>query len=258
VSSAEQLRVRLRYLVRTGLRRRLRDLALAGGTGDRFLAREDLARRYLRGSGIEIGPLTFPLRVPPGVAVRYVDRLSREQLIDVNGPMLSAAGVDPAAIPETHVIDDGAVLSTLGDHSLDFVIANHVLEHIEDPIETLEHWLRVIRPGGILFLTLPDARHTFDAPRPRTTVDHLLRDHREGPAVSRTGHYKEWARFNERLPDEQVSARAAEFAAEDARHHFHVWELTGFLALLEAVALPCELVAAQAIEPEFSVILRRS
>lgn len=256
--SAGDARRRLRYWVRTAVRRRLRDLVLADAAGDQFLAREDLARRYLRGSGIEIGPLTFPLRVPPGVIVRYVDRLGRDELIAVNGAWLSAAGVDPAAIPETDVIDDGARLGAIADGSVDFVIANHVLEHIEDPIETLEQWLRVIRPGGVLLLTLPDARHTFDAPRPRTTVDHLLRDHREGPAVSRPAHYEEWARLIEGRPDEQIASRAAQFAAQDARHHFHVWELPGFLALLAAVELPCELLLAQVSGPEFSVILRRA
>jgi hypothetical protein len=63
-------------LVGTGARRRLRDLVLRRGSDDRFVAREDLARRYLRGGGIEIGALTWPLRVPPGTRVRYVDPAS--------------------------------------------------------------------------------------------------------------------------------------------------------------------------------------
>ena len=31
--------------------------------------------RFLRGTGIEIGALDFPLRVPPGAQVSYVDYL---------------------------------------------------------------------------------------------------------------------------------------------------------------------------------------
>jgi SAM-dependent methyltransferase len=240
------------------MHRRLRDLVLSGGTDDRFVAREDLARRYLRGAGIEIGALSWPLRVPRGVRVRYVDHLRRSELITVHGEMLAAAGVDVAAIPETEVIDDGATLATFADASVDFVIANQVLEHIEDPIEALEQWLRVIRPGGVLFVSIPDARHTFDSPRARTAVSHLLRDHREGPAVSRREHYEEWARFNEGLPEDEVPGRVEQFAASDARHHFHVWELSGFLALLEAVKLPGELLLAELSGPEFSVVLRRA
>jgi predicted SAM-dependent methyltransferase len=76
---------------------------------------------------------------------------------------------------EIDVIDDGSRLASFGDQSIDFVVANHVLEHLEDPVAALHHWLRVLRPRGVLFLTLPDAQHTpFDAARERTSVEHLL------------------------------------------------------------------------------------
>jgi SAM-dependent methyltransferase len=95
------------------------------------------------------------------------------------------------------VVDDGTRLASFANASLDFVVANHMLEHVEDPIVALQHQLRVLRPGGVLYLTLPDARETFDAPRKRTTVEHLLRDHHEGPQVSRREHYEECARLIE-------------------------------------------------------------
>ena len=146
----------------------------------------------------------------------------------------------------------------MADESVDFVIANHVLEHLEDPIAGLESLLRVIRPGGVLFLTLPDARHTFDAPRARTTVEHLLRDHEEGPESSRREHYEEWARVLEHYSDDEYETRVAEFAREGARHHFHVWELEDFLALLRALGLPCELLEARLCPIDFAVVLRRT
>lgn len=59
-------------------------------------------------------------------------------------------------------------------------------------------------------------------------------------------------------PEEHVQARVEEFAREQARHHFHVWELEDFLALLHAVDLPCELVHAQAYVEEFAVMLRKT
>jgi SAM-dependent methyltransferase len=252
---------RVRYIATTGLRRRVRDVLLAPRRGAArrrvFVAREDLARRYLSGSGIEIGALGFPLRVPPGVAVRYVDHLPREELIAFNRRSFELAHIDAQAIPPVDVVDDGGTLPTFADASLDFVIANHVLEHIEDPVDALANWLRVLRGGGVLFLSLPDARRTYDAPRERTSVEHVLRDHREGPQTSRREHYEEWARILDAVPAERVAARAEEFAAEDARHHFHVWELEGFLALLHTLALPCDLELAQANEAEFAVVLRR-
>jgi predicted SAM-dependent methyltransferase len=235
-----------------------RDLVLRSGRGNADVVREDLARRYLSGSGIEIGPMTTPLRVPPGVRVRYVDRHDRAELLRLEGDNLRRVGLDPSLIPGIDVVDDADHLAAFADESLDFAIANHVVEHVEDPIHTLGQLLRVIRPGGVLYLTLPDARHWFDAARERTTVEHLLRDHEDGPAGSRRAHYEEWARVIEGVPPEGVAARIAEFEADDARHHFHVWELEGFLRLLLAASLPCEIVHAQTYVKEFAVILRKS
>ncbi len=236
------------------VRRRGRDLLLrASDQEDLATFREDLARRYLSGDGIEIGALHLPLRVPKRARVRYVDVMTREQLV-------ATYSIDvydnPLWVVETDIVDDGERLQTVADSTLDFVIANHMLEHTEDPIATLEHFVRVLRPGGILFLTLPDARHTFDALRPRTTVEHLLRDHRDGPEVSREEHYREWA-VVECLPPDRILERVAEFSRDGTRHHFHVWELPDFLQFLAAVDLPLELELAQQHLHEFAVILRR-
>lgn len=246
-----------RWIVRLPPYLRMRDLMLRAQRDNMWVAREDLARRHLSGSGLEIGALTAPLRVPPGVEVRYVDRKSREALIREDGPELARQGHDPEAIPETDVVDDAGRLAAVDDQSVDFVIANHVLEHLEDPIAGLENLVRVIRPGGTLLLTLPDARFTFDAGRARTSVEHLLRDHTEGPEVSRHEHYREWASAIERFAPDDVEARVAEFARDDARHHFHVWELETFLELLRAVSLPCRLVEARLCPLEFAVVLRK-
>ncbi len=80
-----------------------------------------------------------------------------------------------------------------------------VVEHLEDPIQGLPTFLRVVRPGGIVFLSLPDARYTCDAARERTTIDHVVCDHHEGPVCYRRWHYEEWAPDIEGCP---VSATA--------------------------------------------------
>ena len=231
---------------------------MRAGKRNIWVVREDLARRYIHGEGIEIGALTSPLRVPPGVTVHHVDRMSRADLIAHEGPALIAAGNDPNEIPEIATIDDAATLSSFADQTVDFVIANHVLEHLEDPIAALTNMLRVIRPGGVLLLTLPDPRYTFDAGRPITTVEHAIDDHKHGPQRSRQTHYEEWARLIEGLPEPAIEARVAEFARSDARHHFHVWRLRDFIALLLGTELPAELVHAQAYLREFALVLRRT
>lgn len=237
---------------------RLRDVVLRAHRNNMWVVREDLARRHLSGRGLEIGALTTPLRLPPGVEVRYVDYKNREALIREDGPELEEQGHDPQAIPEIDIVDDAGRLATVADESVDFVIANHVLEHLEDPISGLENLLRVIQPGGVLLLTLPDARYTFDAVRPRTTVEHLRRDHVEGPQVSRHEHYREWASLIERFEPEDLDARIAQFAEADARHHFHVWELESFLELVLALRLPCRLLEARLYGIEFAIVLQKT
>jgi SAM-dependent methyltransferase len=241
-------------LSRRPAERRIRDLSLRlTDRGDQETFREDLARRYIRGEGIEIGALHRPLRVPPHVRVRYVDLMSREELVATYS---SAVYGNPGWVVETDVIDDCERLASFAEQSVDFVIANHILEHTEDPIGALQHLTRVVRSGGTVFITLPDASRTFDQLRARTTVEHVLRDHRDGPEISREEHYREWAMV-ECLPPERVPERIAQFARERTRHHFHVWEVDGFLELLRALDLPATLELAQRNLDEFAVVLRR-
>ena len=84
-----------------------------------------------------------------------------------------------------------------------------------------------------------------------------MRDHTEGPSVSRGAHYAEWATYIEGIGPEGVAARAAQYAAAGAHHHFHVWELATFLGFLRAIDLDCELLQAQMNRDEFAIILRR-
>ena len=247
-----------RLVMRTWPYVRLRDAVVRAHRDNPIVIREDLARRYLSGTGIEIGARTKPLRVPSDVHVRHVDRMSRADLIAEDAPDLARVGLNPQDIPHIDIVDDAATLARVETASLDFVIANHVIEHLEDPIAGIETLLRVVRPGGIVFLTLPDARRTFDARRERTSVEHLLRDHREGPEWSRRAHYEEWAKIIEAVPESGIESRIEQFVREDARHHFHVWELEDFLNLLRALDLSYELLHTQVYEIEFAVVLRKT
>ena len=75
-------------------------------------------------------------------------------------------------------MDDGFILSKVADHSQDFVIANHALEHSPDPYGTLLKWKSKLRPRGLLYFALPIADKCYDRGRPLTTLEHFLEDHR--------------------------------------------------------------------------------
>jgi SAM-dependent methyltransferase len=218
--------------------------------------RTSAAARYLCGRGIEIGALLQPLPVPRRARVRYVDRLPVEELRK-HYPQF-----DARRLVRVDHIDDGERLDTFADGSQDFVIANHVIEHMEDPLGAVCNWLRVLRPGGVLYCALPDKRHTFDRDRPETSLDHMIRDHGESPRWSRTAHYREFVRNVERFPDAEVCERAAAMEAMGYSVHFHVWTPQSFVRFLLHVAdttplrFDIELVQANGAETIF--ILRRT
>ena len=51
---------------------------------------------------------------------------------------------------------DGTYLEGIPDNSVDFVISSHCLEHLHWPEKALENWVRVVRPGGYVIVTVPD------------------------------------------------------------------------------------------------------
>lgn len=59
------------------------------------------------------------------------------------------------------VVDDAFSLNTFEDESVDLVYASHIYEHLprDKARGALQTWFRVLKPGGILRLAVPD----FDA-----------------------------------------------------------------------------------------------
>ena len=193
-------------------------------------ARRRVSRRFLRGSGLEIGALHSPMDVRRGVQVRYVDRLSTAEL------RREYAEWSHSSFVEVDLIDDGETLSKITDASQDFVIASHMLEHCENPIGTLRRHLSKLKPGGRLLYIVPDRRGGFDSERPLTTFEHVVQDDRNGPEGSRWEHYLEFSRLANRSAEDQVEAIAKQMMDAHASIHFHVWEDSTFRAFLEGAA----------------------
>jgi predicted SAM-dependent methyltransferase len=219
---------------------------------------------WLRGQGIELGALHQPLAVPTGARVEYVDRLS---VADLRRQYPELAALD--LVPVSH-IGTAENLSGIADASIDFVIACHVFEHLEDPTRALHEVHRVLRDGGIFFCALPEPRVTFDRHREMTTVDHLVRDHAAG-RTSRHDHFIDWIENVERhMPwwdDEQhdLEGRLQCLLDMDYSIHFHVWRPDTFLDYLGAVrreqGVVFEMIDFAGCQPgsddEFIFILRK-
>jgi SAM-dependent methyltransferase len=162
---------------------------------------------------------------------------------------------------EADILDNGETLSSIADNSWDFLIANHMIEHCQNPIGTLENFLRVIKPGGIVYMGVPDKRYTFDIERPLTSLDHLIRDYKEGPEWSKIGHYDEYVRLADKVPEEQVAGRMQHLLDIDYSIHFHVWTAETFPEFLaycqEKLSHRFEIEHLQENVEELIVILRK-
>lgn len=56
--------------------------------------------------------------------------------------------------------------------SLDYIIALHMLEHVEDPVGVINYWLSLLKPGGGIGIVVPDWRYTWDARNDNAPLGH--------------------------------------------------------------------------------------
>lgn len=82
---------------------------------------------YLKGNVIDIGCGTDPLHVLIGTVRRW----------DVGD-------------------GDAQKMAGIADASYDCVYSSHCLEHIDNFNEALENWCRITKPGGYLYIVVPD------------------------------------------------------------------------------------------------------
>lgn len=85
-------------------------------------------KQYLKGIGIDIGCGDDPLQSPEACGLATWD------LKDGDAQLLN--GVD--------------------DNKYDFVYSSHCLEHLCSVEESLKNWVRILKPGGALYVVVPD------------------------------------------------------------------------------------------------------
>jgi SAM-dependent methyltransferase len=206
------------------------------GAQQEALDPETVRRRFgarLRGVGMELGPGHVPFPVPDGVTVRYVDRWQPED----NHCLFPELGDEPGfPVPDVVVNLDTNRLSAFADQSQDFVIASHVLEHLANPLAVFVDIYRVLKPGGLLALLLPDRHETFDREREPTPLLHLVDEYRHDVREVDDAHIIEFmigthaltkditgdAREMGLFTDEQLAAQVVRHRQRSI--HVHVWD----------------------------------
>lgn len=225
-----------------------------------------------KGRVLEVGPYDQPTVTKDEADVSYLDVQSREELV--------RALDDPAVarrIPEVDLLYAGTDYAEAVEGKLDLLIANHVLEHVPNPIAWLRMITGVLAEGGVLFLSLPDKKFTFDRYRPDTPLSHILHDYYSGVTEVTREHVLEIELYY----DMEFIGRDMDVASrlDDARlrrsfeiplHpgiHCHVFQAETFcdkflLPLQHMGLLPFDLVAFRGARAEtggeFSLLLRHA
>lgn len=188
--------------------------------------RQKISEKYLIGQGLEVGALHNPLWVSKKASVKYVDRLSIEEL------RLQYPELNDLELVKIDIIDNGEKLTKVQDNSLDFVIGNHMLEHCENPLGTIRSHLSKLINGGILYYAVPNKKHSFDIDRPITSFEHLVKDDQQGSEFSRYQHFHEWVTLVNKASDEKIEAQIKQLLQINYSIHFHVWDEIAFQEFL--------------------------
>lgn len=143
------------------------------GRGAKYLRRWDhrvrKCRRQIQGC-LEFQPAARAL-LDVGCSMGYVLAAAKELGLAATGLDVSQFAVDACRERGLEAVVGSAMALPFADASFDVVMLKAVLEHIPDPMTGLREAARVVRPGGVLFVVVPDGDYYKHAVFPRTGRD---------------------------------------------------------------------------------------
>jgi len=111
------------------------------------------------------------------------------------------------------------------DETFDFLLTEHVLEHITNPLKALKEWIRVLKVGGVIILILPHKERNNDVNRESTSLDHLIEDEKNKTPFNDEAHFQEWwdlVVLKNLMPEHYKHMEKKELLDSCSIHH-HVW-----------------------------------
>ena len=177
----------------------------------------------LHGQGLEFGAGAAPLPVPLDCRMRYADVFTLDEL---RTNFYEGQALRDLIEPDLKSTFER--LEGIEDHSLDFIVASHVIEHTSDPIGTLVRSAAKLRPGGSIALIVPDKERTFDKPRPVTPLDHLVEDYRDPSRERDKADFQEFYSLAfAQKPDDYETVWRQKWD-EAFPIHYHTWTYDSF------------------------------
>lgn len=101
-----------------------------------------------------------------------------------------ASTIETTTTTTTTTTTETTPIIPLPDQSVEFVISNHVLQQVFDPIGTLCEWGRVIQEDGYIYMILPNKEHAFwHKDKPSTTLKELIARHKQQQQQENDNHH---------------------------------------------------------------------
>jgi len=138
---------------------------------------------------------TTVLRV--GGAIRLLDRkLAQAKIVkdvNVSENYHDRKNFIPLGRDNTeHIKADAHSLPMLEDESVDFVASSGTVEHLTNPLKALLEWKRILKKGGLMYMSVPYYKKTFDHRRTVTSLAHLIEDYKNNTPLDDTTHTEEF------------------------------------------------------------------
>jgi hypothetical protein len=187
------------------IKRTLTGTAATGSHGGTSAAPTAASRLQLRrdfvfrtadpaGTILEVGPAHNPiLPKRDGFHTRNVDYLDRDGLVEKYREFKQYSPDDIEDVD--YVIPAGSAMSQVIRDRFDLVLASHVLEHSISLIDFLDDCTKLLAPGGVLSLVIPDHRYTFDRFRERSSIGRVIDASITRPSVHTAGTLTEFSLF---------------------------------------------------------------
>ena len=234
------------------------------GLRKHFLKVNDFEKYFLNRNGLEIGG---PSQVFTDKGIFPIYRL----LNNLDGCNFTNETVWEGSISEgvydfypgktgRQFICEGSSLVFAGNEQYDFLLSSHSLEHHANVIRTLHEWKRVVRPGGILLIIVPEKKFTFDHKRDYTPFDHFVLDEKDNVGEDDLTHLQEILQLHDLTRDRGVGDRQS-FERRSRENylnrclHQHVFNFGNLSSVANYLQL--EILATKFVRPYHNVIFMR-
>lgn len=186
--------------------------------------RSNVRRQWSRNLIKKFAPTGFGIEL--GSGYQTIAPVSRTVLTDA----YESHGVDKAFAKLVVRADSLPFIN----ESFSFVLSEHVLEHLADPIKNILEWKRVLKMGGVVILFMPHPDRTFDRLRSKTTLSHVIKDYEDKVPDNDPTHYGEWMELvvSKGLAP-HYNGYSKEQMLNQALIHHHVWTTKEIMELFK-------------------------